>query len=56
MKKKEQKPKKKSVLKDDKEESARFIKKAKEIQSEDGKERFEEACATVLNKKYKKKD
>jgi hypothetical protein len=50
MKKKEQKPKKKSIVKDNKEESTRFIKKAKEIQSEDGKEKFEKACGVIFNK------
>lgn len=48
MKKKEQKQKKKNAVRDNEEESTRFIKKAKEIQSEDGKERFEGACLTIL--------
>ena len=41
---------KKKPEKDDKEQSAKFLKTAKEIQTEDAKEKFEEACGKVLKK------
>lgn len=51
MKKNEKRQKKKNVKPDDKEESTRFLKKAEEIQADDGKERFEKACGVILKKK-----
>lgn len=36
---------------ENKEQSAQFIKKAKEIQTDDGKEKFEGACNLILKKK-----
>jgi hypothetical protein len=51
MKKNEKKPKKKKDKHDNLEESARFLEKAKEIQAEDGKEKFDEACNTILTRK-----
>ncbi len=40
---------------DDKEQFARFIKKAKEIQSDDAKEAFEEALNKIIKKKRSSK-
>jgi hypothetical protein len=51
MKKNEKKPKERKNKHDNLEESARFLAKAREIQAEDGKEKFEEACGVILKKK-----
>jgi len=40
---------------DDKEQFARFVEKAKEIQREDAKEAFEEALSKIVKKKKKNK-
>jgi len=42
---------KKRLEPDDKEQSTRFIKLAKEIQREDAKEAFEEAISKIVKKK-----
>ena len=44
-------PKKKQIKPDDKEQSARFVKAAKEYFGEDAEERFEEAIKQILSKK-----
>jgi len=43
--------KKKKAKPDDKEQSGRFIERAKEIQSEWAKEAFEEAMVKIIKKK-----
>ena len=45
---------KKKPEKDDKEQSAKFMKTAKETQSEDAKEKFERACSKIIRAHPKK--
>jgi hypothetical protein len=53
MKKIEQKQKKKKIELSDKEESMRFIEKAKELHTKSTEERFEAACEKILRTKKK---
>lgn len=43
--------KKKKYKPDDKEQSARFVEKAKQIRADDSKIKFEEICSKVLKPK-----